>query len=401
MSKDIRRTSEWRKAERVYNQLHASSVFSLMGEGPMLRPSLEEIDRELEELLEECPDYFPALFQRAEFMLRIGRTAEGEELFDKAFTAIADILEDETEFRVIFSQRIENLEKLLRYDLAVTYLDKALKLFPETAAFYDYLAYYILQLPNANKSKALELQQMALELEPDNDFFINNLGWIYLMMENFQEAEAYFRQAMDYNPENPCATDNLDTAQLMGQQGLTYFEYLIRPVDMKTLNHFFESGNAEDGAVLCRTYNTDRLNAFKMHHLQQASMQPNEMLDVLHPFQIFMKAVEDIVGDELFLYENTDMLIKEGKEFFYQFIVRYDNIDDEFIEAVAHSFEVIYDFLRNMSLITNDQYNALLDGIHRLKSEFSQKIDEYYRVRYNVTLEEEEKERIIEELFGL
>jgi tetratricopeptide (TPR) repeat protein len=401
MGKDLRRTAEWRKAERAYNQLHASSVQSLKGIGPVLK-SWEEIDWELEEILEECPEYFPALFQRAEFMFRTGRSADGEEFFDKAFIYLVEIIRNAQEFRIIFSQRVENLEKLLRYDLAVQYLEKAIQLFTDIAAFYDYLAFYMLQLPGYKKSRVLQLQEKALDIDPDNDTFINNLGWIHLMIGNYKEAEKLIQKAIEFNPENPNATENLDTVEYMQKHGLTYHNYLLRPVDKEILDKFLKTGAFEELTALCRTYNNDRLEAFKIHHMQKNSLQPHEILDILQPFKTFMNAIEDVVGDEIFLYECIDLLLlKEARYYFYQFIVRYDNINGEYIREVCRSISVIYAFLLEVKLVTPSKYDRLMEHIKPLNHEFSSRIEEYNKVRYNVALAEEEKEAIIEKLFGL
>ncbi len=152
---DPRKTAEWREAEKWYSQLHTLSVFSIMGMGFTSGPGpAEELDRTLEEILALCPMYFPAWFHRGEFMLRIGRTPGGEEFIEKAFDYLVKIVRDEEEFRQIFSQRTGNLEKLLRYDLAVRYTEKATRLFPDTPAFYDDLAFYTLQLPGRSHTGA-------------------------------------------------------------------------------------------------------------------------------------------------------------------------------------------------------------------------------------------------------
>ena len=160
--KNPRKTAEWREAENWYSQLYASPVFSVMGGGLMPGPDAEGIDQELENILVMCPLYFPAWFYRGEYMLRIGSISEGEKFIEKGFDCMQEVLEDEKEFERVLSKRIENLEKLLRYDLAARYMGKAIRIFPDTASYYDDLAFYILQLPDREKIEALRMQEKAL-----------------------------------------------------------------------------------------------------------------------------------------------------------------------------------------------------------------------------------------------
>ncbi len=399
---DARKASEWWKAHQFYSQLYPPhSVFSIVGVGFMPGPEAEEIDQELKNILDGCPVYFHAWFQRGENMLRIGRNSEGEGFIEKAFNYMVEILEDEEEFKQTLSHRMENLEKLLRYDLAAKYMEKATRIFPNTADYYDDLAFYILQLTKRHKTEALRMQEKALEIEPDNDYFINNLGWVHLMMGNFREAERYFQKAMEFNPDNPGAFKNMDTLEYMAKHRLNYFEYLVRPADMKELNELLGDGEFEEVAGLCREYNIDRKDAFKIHCLKKNTLPPHEILNTLQPFETFMNEAEKIAEGKIFLYENIDLLYKELKSFVYQFITGCDYIEEPLLHDLSRSLTVFYNFLHEAKLVTQSQYKLLIERIRFLIAEFSRKAGEYNRIRQDVNLEEAERGKAIEELFGL
>ncbi|UCH93086.1 MAG: tetratricopeptide repeat protein, partial [Candidatus Aminicenantes bacterium] len=382
MDSDIRKTPPWREAEQKFNQVHTWSVFSIMGVSPTLGPTLEELDQELTEILAGCPEFFPAWFKQGEYMLRIGETAKGEEFIDKAFNHLVNIVREEEELRQMLSPRIENLEKLLRYDLAVKYLEKAIRLFPDTATYYDDLAFYILQLPDRDNSEALRRQEEALEIDPGNDYFVNNLGWVHLMNGNYQQAQEYFQKAMEFNPDNPSAWENLEAAEYMDQHRLTYFEYLLRPADMDMLNDLFKAADFQGAAELCQVYNTDRREAFKIHHLQKKNLPSHEILNILQPFKFFMNTLEKRVDDEIFLYENMDLVHNKFKYFLYQFLLNSDNVDELLLDDICRSLTVFYDFLRETNLLTTDQYKRFVGLITPLIKEFSGKIDQFNRVRH-------------------
>ncbi len=399
--KNPRKTPEWREAENWYSQLYASPVFSVMGGGLMPGPDAEGIDQELENILVMCPLYFPAWFYRGEYMLRIGRNSEGEKFIEKGFDYMVEVLEDEEEFERVLSKRIENLEKLLRYDLAARYMEKAIRIFPDTASYYDDLAFYILQLPERDKSEALRMQEKAVDIDPDNDYFINNLGWVHLMIGNYKDAGMYFRKALDFNIDNPNALKNLDTAEYMQEHRLSYFEYLVRPADMNEIKNLLENVDFEGAAELCLKYNADRVDAFKINCVQKKTLPPHEILNILQPFKFFMNDVRKMVDDEIFLFENIGLLCKRFKPFLYDFIIHTEFIEEQLLEEINRSTTFFYNFLHETHLVTSDQNKRFIDHINSLISEFSRKIEDYSRIRHDINLQEAEREKAIEELFGM
>ena len=76
----------------------------------------------MEDILKECPEYFPAFIRRGEYQLSIGKVSFGEELLDRGFDYMKDILNEE-EFNKVINQFLTKLEDFLRYDLIVKYLN--------------------------------------------------------------------------------------------------------------------------------------------------------------------------------------------------------------------------------------------------------------------------------------
>jgi hypothetical protein len=396
-----RKTPEWREAEGRYNQLHLSPSFTIIGVSPMPGFTYEDLDRELGEILEVCPRYFPALFLRGEYMLRMGKTSEGESLIDRACDFLVEIVDHEEEFKQKLSFRIENLEKLLRYDLAARCLERAVRAFPDTADFYDDLAFCLLQFPGGDKNRALRMQQHAIEIDPDNDYYINNLGWVHLVMGNLRDAEDCFRKAMEFNIDHPGAFKNLDMAEYMREHRLSYFEYLLRPADMKELDMLLEGGEHEEAAELCRDYNADRVDAFKIHHLGKGALPPHELLNILQPLETFMNAVEEAADNEILLYENIKLWCEKSNEYFIQFVLESDDVEEMFLEDLQRSLTVFYEFLRDMKVVDAARHKQFMTCVIPLIGTLSAKMEELHRLRLDVTLNEEEREKSIEQLFGI
>lgn len=367
---DIRDTYEWRNAQDLFKRVYSRRpVFSIIVDGPTPGASWAAIDYILREILEGCPQFFPALFQRGEYLLRIGKTIEGEELIGKAFNNAFDILRDEEEFSETISQRTENLGELLRYDLAAKYMDMATRLFPDNAAFYDYLAFYLLQLPGTDKSSVLNIQQKALDIEPDNESFINNLGWIFLLMGNYEEAGEHFQRAIDYSSEST-AVENLETVRYMKERGMTYFQYLLRPTDKKKLDDLRQCVDFDEVARLCKANNSDKIEAFKIHHLQKNSLPPHEILDNLYPLKEFLTMTEESMeaGEGIFLFENIDDFLQYSDYFISQFSNEDDMADHPLPDTTLDSLAVFYDFLQEMNVVVASQYTRAMGRINLLKS---------------------------------
>lgn len=367
---DIKDTHEWLYAQDLFKRIYANRpVYSIIGIAPTPGASWAAIDYLLQQILERCPQFYPALFQRGEYLLRIGKTGEGEGLIEEAFNNAFAILSDEEEFSEVITQRTENLGELLRYDLASKYMEKATRLFPDNASFYDYLAFYLLQLPGTDKNNVLNIQQKALEIEPDNDFFINNLGWIYLMMGNYEEADENFRQAIAYSSEST-AVENLETANYMEEHHMTYFQYLLRSADLVQLENFQKCADFEEVAGMCEVYNSDKVEAFKIYHLQKNIHPAHEILDILHPLQEFLKTIHELIasGEGIFLFENSDHFFENSDSFISHFIAENEEPAPSLPDNTLDSLAAFYDFLQEIKMITTDQYTQINERIDLLKS---------------------------------
>src|SRR5262249_31292365 len=65
-----------------------------------------------------------------------------------------------------------------------------------------------------NLSEALELIQRALELDPDNGYFIDSLGWVYYQQGRYPEALRELLRATERAKDDPEIFDHLADAYL-------------------------------------------------------------------------------------------------------------------------------------------------------------------------------------------
>ncbi len=61
---NIKTTPQWREAENWFNHLHPRQSFTIVVDAPAIADTLEETDKQLAELLEAVPQFYPAWFRQ-------------------------------------------------------------------------------------------------------------------------------------------------------------------------------------------------------------------------------------------------------------------------------------------------------------------------------------------------
>jgi tetratricopeptide (TPR) repeat protein len=78
-------------------------------------------------------------------------------------------------------------DKMKEYDKAVLTFERIMKINPKNPDSYNYIGYTYAER-GEKLDKALELVNKALELDKDNGFYLDSLGWVYYKMGRFNEA---------------------------------------------------------------------------------------------------------------------------------------------------------------------------------------------------------------------
>ncbi|MCP4215481.1 MAG: hypothetical protein GY765_12575 [bacterium] len=407
MSEDInkedpRESAEWQQAENYLTQFHAPPSLSMvMGVTPTLGYTTEELILHLDELLEQMPIYFPAWFQMGLYQLAIGETEKGDNSLDKGFRLMLDIVENEEEFERLLHLRLESLDQLLRYDLAVKYLEQAVKRFPDVPSFYDDLAFYMVHLPGDRKTQAFTYHKHAMEMDPDNDYFISNQGWSCLVLSRVKEAAENFQKAVDFNYENETASANLETAEFMLENKMTYMQYLLRSPDKEDVDELLEDGDYESLEELCAGFNSDRVEAFKMHHLENNALTPLEILKAVQGLTMFMDIQAKYLRGEIFLYDDLQRLHALEKDMMLWYLWEHEWMDDILLKDIKASLKAFYQFMVESGKVTETVCNDFVKEYGRLVEWVTPKLEEYYEIRNDVTLEDDEKTEKLYELLGI
>jgi len=114
------------------------------------------------------------------------------------------------------------MEKLHKFDEAVSSLEQAIKYNPKSARAYNFLGYlYADRNMKIDESHSLILK--AIEIEPNNGAYIDSLGWVYYRKGNFPEALEKLLEAerllAEEESSDPCVFDHIgDTYLKLGDK---------------------------------------------------------------------------------------------------------------------------------------------------------------------------------------
>ncbi len=95
------------------------------------------------------------------------------------------------------------------YPMAMSALKEAMRLDPGKALYYHQVALCQAKIKNMRREAEKNLRK-AIELEAWNAEHYAALGMLYLLENLYHRAESYFKQALQYNPENALALKGLE-----------------------------------------------------------------------------------------------------------------------------------------------------------------------------------------------
>ena len=98
-------------------------------------------------------------------------------------------------------------ERLQIYSLADKDLLNSLKIEPNDAYVLNYLAYSWLER-NHKINEAIGMLEKAYNLETDDPYIIDSIGWAYYLINNFNKAEKFLKRAVELMPDDPIVNDH-------------------------------------------------------------------------------------------------------------------------------------------------------------------------------------------------
>lgn len=148
---------------------------------------------EYAQLEKEMPDHADVTYQKGICLKKLGDTEGALQAFRAALEKDKKHSRVNHELMKIYSQRFDDYELKSAYGLALKYINAQLELVPDA---YYYIERGLLYMDNFNMDLALADYKKALELEPDNVYAYNNIGYVLQSKGRFEEAIEYFKQSI-------------------------------------------------------------------------------------------------------------------------------------------------------------------------------------------------------------
>ncbi len=193
------KSAEERRAAADY-RYHSSIAESMMSTfDPLFERPDEQWPGEVEALAID-PTYAPAILTVGSYEYLFGRKEEGMALF----LSLTRLPENTEELAVIINKAGEFLFKNGDIENATRLYETATIKYPEEADFHDSLSYCYAVL--GELEKAIEKARLAVGLDPDNYYYLTDLGWGLMQTGEFEEAESILKKAVKLSPpEYPVA----------------------------------------------------------------------------------------------------------------------------------------------------------------------------------------------------
>jgi len=394
-------TSKWYGAENMYGELQAERMMPLFEE-PM---STENLMDRLAEICKECYFFYPALLELGLLMIGTGDDLNGKKKMDKGLEYMLQYsdeekIEDEGD---IF---LDNLIKFLRYDLAKEYAFQLIEKYPDVSIFYDTLSQCEAIL--GNEKEAIETIDKAIELKPESHHYHSNKGWYYLIFGNLDEAEKSLNQSLKLNKTNEITKGNIEVLNYLRKHGGNFVDFLLRPVDHELIRKYEEADENEgqddyedDISKLSRLYaqyNHDRMEALKLVLSSRETHVTPRLAYIIETLKLFLDFV-DKQSLDYFLFDDVNYIQEDFLDIMYMFIVKFKDVDADLINDIYDGLTIFYSFLREREIVTNEEYQALIDTMNNEKKGIISKMKHYNKARSNPDITEEDMSALREELF--
>ncbi len=169
----------------------------------------------LRRALEWKPTYAPAILSMGSVEYQRGRRAEGWRLFQ----SLLSLPQNTPDLREIIDDAGTFLIHTRRYTDGLALYRAAVKEFPDAARLHQGLA--CCAGHEGFHDEEVAASERALQLEPDSQQLVNDLGWSFFEAGRLEEAERMLDRAVSMDPSDELARENLRicNAQIAKRRG--------------------------------------------------------------------------------------------------------------------------------------------------------------------------------------
>ena len=124
------------------------------------------------------------------------------------YTQLIEIFNDNSEIKQdLLYRRGGTYERMKEYSKSDKDLQDSLKIDPEDAYVLNYLAYSWLER-NFKIEEAIKMLETAYELESDDPYIIDSIGWAYYLTNDYKKAEKFLKRAVELMPDDSIVNDH-------------------------------------------------------------------------------------------------------------------------------------------------------------------------------------------------
>jgi tetratricopeptide (TPR) repeat protein len=153
--------------------------------------------------------------ERSDALIRLGNILRYEERYGESVDAYDRAIErtgaiGRQQWTLLYSRGIA-LERAGQWDRAEADLLKALELQPDQPFILNYLGYSWVE-QGKNLEEARRMLQQAVAQRPDDGYIVDSMGWALYKIGEYPEAVMHLEQAVALRPQDPVINDHLGDA---------------------------------------------------------------------------------------------------------------------------------------------------------------------------------------------
>ena len=165
---------------------------------------------------DEGLDYIISKFKKIEnpnnkFIFDVANYYKNSKRYNEAIKYYSEIIDSLDENLLLKSdllyRRGGSYERLKDYENADKDLLHSLKINPDNAYVLNYLAYSWLER-NYKINEAIQMLEKAYEMESNDPYIIDSIGWAYYLIDDFIKAEEFLKRAVTLMPDDPIVNDH-------------------------------------------------------------------------------------------------------------------------------------------------------------------------------------------------
>ncbi len=186
---------------RVASEIRVALLYAAMGKA-------DESAKQLRGIVKQHPDNVDAVSALADVLRSQKKFQESADAYTRVLALTAP--DDKSRWAIYYFRGVD-YERAKEWSKAEPDLKEALNLYPEQPMVLNYLGYSWVD-QGVHLDEAFKMLRRAVELEPEDGYIVDSLGWAYYKLGRYDEAVKYLERAVDLKPGDPTINEHLGDA---------------------------------------------------------------------------------------------------------------------------------------------------------------------------------------------